>query len=302
MPGASDLRDRLGPIGVWANWATGVPLEDLLAAVREVEALGFHAFWFAETPRTREAFVQAALILGATERLVVATGITSVYGRDAIAMHAGAAALQEAYPGRFVLGLGVSHAPAVQSRGHAYGKPVATMRSYLDAMDETAAQDGTAPPAPRVLAALRPRMLELARDRTAGAHPYFVPVEHSRQAREVLGGGPLLAPEQAVVLGTDPGEARATARAFMQRYLRLPNYRNSLLHLGYAEEELEPQRPLDRVVDDIVAWGDANALAERVRAHHDAGADHVCVQALAPAPAAAVQQLRALAATGVVDA
>jgi probable F420-dependent oxidoreductase len=117
----------------------------------------------------------------------------------------------------------------------------------------------------------------------------------------VLGDGPLLAPEQTVVLETDAGTARATARGFMERYLRLPNYRNSLLHLGYGDQELAAERPADRVVDDVVAWGDADALAARVRAHHEAGADHVCVQALGPDPAAAVRQLRALAATGVLD-
>ena len=284
--------ERLGPVGVWMNVAATVPLGELLAAARAVEELGYGAFWYAETPNTREALVQAALLLGATERLAIATGITSVYSRDAIALHAGVATLEEAHPGRFVLGVGVSHAPAVQGRGHDYGKPIATMRAYLDALD---ARGGDGVP-PRVLAALRPRMLELARDRAAGAHPYFVPVEHTARARAVLGDGPLLAPEVTVVLEPDATRARARARAFMERYLRLPNYRNSLLALGYAEEELTPDAPSDRVVDDIVGWGDAEAVAARVRAHRDAGAGHVCVQALADGdPAGAVEQLRALA-------
>jgi probable F420-dependent oxidoreductase len=289
-----EVRDRLGPLGVWVNWPATVPLDSILAAAREIEGLGYGALWFAETPLTREAFVQAALLLGATDRLVIATGITGVYSRDAIAMHAGAAALEEAYPGRFVLGIGVSHAPSVQARGHDYGRPLATMGRYLDELDRLAAERGGAVP-PRVLAALRPRMLAMARDRAAGAHPYFVPVEHTSRAREILGAGRVLAPEQAVLLETDAATARETSRAFMRRYLSLPNYRNNLAELGYGEEELDPERPSDRLVDAIVAWGEAGAVADRIRQHHHAGADHVGIQALAADPAGAVEQLRVLA-------
>ena len=285
------VKERLGPVGAWMRFGATLPLDEMLESARAVEALGYRALWYPETPTTREALVQAALLLGATERLVVATGIASIYGRDAIALDAAAAALEEAHPGRVVLGIGVSHAPAVRSRGHEYGKPVATMRAYLDAIDGHDAAGG----APLVLAALRPRMLELARDRAVGAHPYFVPVEHTARARATLGDGPLLAPEVTAVLESEASRARARARAFMERYLALPNYRNNLLELGYAEDELAPDAPSNRVVDDIVAWGDAAAVAERVRAHHDAGADHVCVQMLADEPAAAVRQLRALA-------
>ena len=285
------LKDRLGPVGVWMNVPAAVPVSQLEGTALAVEELGYGAFWYAETPFTREALVQAALLLGATERLVFATGITSVYSRDPIALHAGAAALEEAFPRRFVVGLGVSHAPAVESRGHDYGRPLATMRRYLDALDERKADDTP----PRVLAALRRRMLELARDRAAGAHPYLVPVEHTARARAVLGDGPLLAPEVTVVVEADADRARSRARMFLKRYLVLPNYRNNLLELGYEEDELAADAPSDRVVDDIVAWGDPAAVAARVRAHHDAGADHVCVQALADGPAGAVEQLRALA-------
>ena len=288
---AASLKQRLGPVGVWMNVPARVPLEELRDAARAVEELGYGAFWYAETPFTREALVQASLLLEATEGLTFATGITSVYSRDAIALHAGAAALEEAHPGRFVVGLGVSHAPAVEGRGHDYGRPLATMRGYLDALDERGA-DGSPP---RVLAALRRRMLELARDRAAGAHPYFVPVEHTARARAVLGAGPLLAPEVTVVVERDAGRARERARPFMKRYLALPNYRNNLLELGYGEDELAPDAPDDRVVDDMVAWGDAETVAARIRAHHEAGADHVCVQALADGSAGAVEQLRALA-------
>jgi probable F420-dependent oxidoreductase len=287
---ADRLRERLGAVGVWTSFLATTPLDDVRATARAVEELGFRALWYPETPHTREALVQAALLLAATERLQVATGITSVYSRDAIALHAGASALEEAHPGRFVLGIGVSHAPSVQSRGHAYGRPLATMRGYLDALGQRGPLG-----VPLVLAALRRRMLGLARDRSAGAHPYFTPVEHTARARATLGVGPLLAPEVTVVLDSDAQRARATARRFMQRYLTLPNYRTNLLELGFAEDELEPERPADRTVDEIVAWGDERAVAERVREHLDAGADHVCVQALAAGPAEAVGQLRALA-------
>jgi probable F420-dependent oxidoreductase len=288
---ALTAKERIGRVGVWTNAARGESVAALRDAARAVEELGYGALWYAETPRTREALVQAALLLGATERLAIATGITSVYSRDPIALHAGAWALEEAFPDRFVLGLGVSHAPAVQARGHEYGKPLTTMRRQLDALDELG-DDGLPP---RVLAALRPRMLELSRDRSAGAHPYFTPVEHTRRAREVLGDGPLLAPEVTVVVEADADRARARARAFMERYLTLPNYRNNLLALGYEEADLEPSSPADRVVDDIVGWGDAETVAARVRAHLDAGADHVCVQALADDLAGSVGQLRMLA-------
>ena len=288
---ATSLKDRLGSVGVWMNVPAAMPLAQLRDAARAVEELGYGAFWYAETPLTREALVQASLMLAATERLVFATGITSIYSRDAIALHAGAAAIEEAFPGRFVVGLGVSHAPAVESRGHDYGRPVGTMRRYLDALDERGAEGSP----PRVLAALRRRMLELARDRAAGAHPYFVPVEHTARARAALGEGPLLAPEVTVVVEPDADRVRERAHRFMKRYLALPNYRNNLLELGYGEDDLAPDAPSDRVLDDMVAWGEADAVAARVRAHHEAGADHVCVQALADGPAGAVEQLRALA-------
>ena len=181
-------------------------LDEVRGVVRSVEELGFDAFWFGESPTTREALVQAALLLEATERITFATGITSIYTRDATALDAGAAALEEAFPDRFVVGLGVSHAPAVAGRGHDYGKPLAMMRAYLDALGERERQHAVARP-PRVLAALRPRMLELARDRASGAHPYLVPVEHTRRARETLGSGPVLAPEVTVLIADDPQRA-----------------------------------------------------------------------------------------------
>ncbi len=193
-------------------------------------------------------------------------------------MTAGANGLAEAYPSRFVLGLGVSHPPQVAPRGHSYGRPVATMRAYLDAMD-SAEYTGPRPaePFPRVLAALRPAMLELAAEKTDGAHPYLVPVEHTRRARSILGPGKLLATEQFVLLEPDPAEARARGRETVSWYLTLPNYANNLRWLGFADEDLAGGGS-DRLVDALVAWGDEEAIRGRVREHLEAGADHVCVQ------------------------
>jgi probable F420-dependent oxidoreductase len=169
------------------------------------------------------------------------------------------------------------------------------MRAYLDAMDAADYRGPKPPePVPRVLAALRPRMLELARERAAGAHPYLVPVAHTARARALLGEGPLLAPEQTVVLETDPEKARTTARAFMRTYLRLPNYVENLRELGYGDDDFADGGS-DRLVDAVVAWGDEEAIAARVRAHHDVGADHVAIQPLAPDVPAAVADLTTLA-------
>jgi probable F420-dependent oxidoreductase len=195
-----------------------------------------------------------------------------------------------------VLGLGVSHQPMVDFvKGHQYDKPLTKMRGYLEGMD-AAVYVAPRPADPkRVLAALGPKMLALAAEKANGAHPYFVPVEHTSIAREALGQGPLLCPEQAVVLSTDPGVARAAARAHMATYLTLPNYTNNLRRLGWGDEDLDDGGS-DRLVDAIVAWGDEDAIAARVREHLDRGADHVAVQVLDPDPAALpMDQWRALA-------
>ena len=181
-------------------------------------------------------------------------------------------------PGRFVLGIGVSHAPSVAARGGTYGRPVETMRAYLDAM--AAAQYGAPepePPVPLVLAALGPRMLELAAERADGAHPYFVPVEHTPFARRHLGPEPFLVVEQTAVLTTDPAQGRRIGRAFAKSYLALPNYVNNLRRLGWDDADLAGDGS-DRLIDAVIAWGDVDAIVRRVRAHLDAGADQVCIQ------------------------
>jgi probable F420-dependent oxidoreductase len=290
-----NVAERIGPVGVWLGALVAVPAAEERGAVAAIEHLGYGALWFGEAPGTKEIFAHAGVVLGDTERIVVASGIAGIYARDPTAAAAGANTLAEAFPGRFVLGLGVSDAPAVEARGHRYGRPVPTMRSYLDAMDAVEYRAAPPPePVPRVLAALRPRMLELARERTAGAHPYFVPIAHTARARALLGDGPLLAPQQAVLLDTDPQRARTTARRFMAGYLQLPNYVENLRELGYGDADFADGGS-DRLVDAIVAWGDEEAIAARVRAHHDVGADHVAIQPLAADVPAAVADLTILA-------
>jgi probable F420-dependent oxidoreductase len=291
---AGPVRDRLGPVGVWLASLRPAPMDQERAAARRIEELGYGSLWSGEVIGGKEAFAHLGVLLAATERIVTGTGIANVWARHPAAMQAGAATLGAAYPGRFILGIGVSHAPMVDRSGQAYQKPLAHMIAYLDSMDAAAADvPRTDVPVPRLLAALRPRMLNLARERADGAHPYFVPVSHTPLAREALGPGKLLIPEQAVVLSTDPDEARRIAREHMGRYLRLPNYVNSLKYLGYTDEDVSAGGS-DRLADAIVAWGDEAAIAARVREHRDAGADHVVLQPLGDLTAA-VRQLERLA-------
>jgi probable F420-dependent oxidoreductase len=273
----TSLRQRLGRVGVWSWAPAGVPAAEVREAIAEIEALGFPAIWYPEAVG-RESFTAAALLLSSSERIAVCSGIASIYARDATAMVNGARALGEAYQGRFVLGIGVSHKPPVTGRGHEYLPPVPTMRAYLDAM-ESAHYVGPQPPepVPVVLAALGPLMLKLAAERTSGAHPYFTTVEHTAIARERLGPAPVLAPEIAVVLTRDRGEAREAAAAYMSLYLGAENYRNHLFRLGFTEDDLAGAGS-DRVFEAVVAWGDVDAIRARVQAHLDAGADHVGVQ------------------------
>jgi probable F420-dependent oxidoreductase len=293
-PGRSVAR-KLGRVGVWTFETDRMSAVDERAFVAEVERLGYPALWIPESVPSKEIFAHLALLLAASERLVIASGIANIHAHDPYAMANGSRALADAYPGRLVLGIGVSHAPAVKRRGGSYDRPLQQMREYLDLMDAAAyAGPDPADPAPLVLAALGPRMLELAAERSAGVHPYFVPVEHTRMARSTVGPGPLIATEQTVVLETDATEARRVARAFMGRYLKLANYANNLRRLGWTDDDIANDGS-DALVDAIVAWGDESAIAARVRAHLDGGADHVCIQALRTDAMPLTEQLRALA-------
>lgn len=271
------VAERIGRIGVWSFQFDRMTSADARRSAARIDEIGAGALWIPESLVSKELFSHATFLLASTERIPLVSGIANIWARDAVAMQNGARTLAEAFPGRFILGLGVSHEPVVKRRGQIYAKPLERMRAYLDAMDR-ARYAGPEPsePAPRVLAALGPRMLRLAGERTAGAHPYFVPVEHTPFARKMLGAGPLLAVEQAVVFETDPSVAREIAREHMAGYLRLENYANNLKRLGWTDEDLAG--PSDRLVDAIVAWGPTEAILDRVRSHLRHGADHVCVQ------------------------
>jgi probable F420-dependent oxidoreductase len=286
----------LGPVGIWYGGIDALPAPDARRAAQLVEELGFGALWLAEAVG-REPFAAAGVLLGATERLVLATGIANIYARDPMTMAAAQRTLAEAFPGRFLLGMGVSHAHLVaRVRKHDWSKPYSYMVEYLDRMDEAlyfAPKPATDPG--RVLAALGPKMLALSAARANGAHPYFTTPEHTREARSVMGDDALLAPEQMVVLETDPTEARRIARAGMAVYLRAPNYTRNLARLGFDETDVADGGS-DRLVDAIVAWGTAEQVAARVREHHDAGADHVCVQVLRGDPALPEREWRELSA------
>jgi probable F420-dependent oxidoreductase len=268
------------PIGVWSIHLEMVPMARSREAVVELESLGYGAIWVADVAG-RDPLVHLGQLLAATDRIIGATGIVSIWGRDAVTMAGGVKTLTEAFPERVLLGLGVSHANLVEGvRKQSYDKPLTKMRAYLDDMDAAPFQ-GFRPTTPvrRVLAALRPKMLRLAAERTDGAHPYFVPPEHTEGARQVLGAGPLLCVEQMVLLEPEPTKARDKARQAIANYLRQPNYQNNLRDLGYGDDDFA-EGGSDRLVDAVVAWGDEQAVQDRVKAHLDAGADHVCIQAL----------------------
>ena len=245
----------------------------------------------------REPFTTAALLLGATDRLVVATGIASIWSRDAVAMMSAARTLAEAWPGRFVLGIGVSHLPLVDPRGHSYGRPRAAMAGYLDAMRHSRFDGPPASEEPAVLlAALGPRMLERAAREADGVFTYFVPHEHTRRARAILGPRPLLAVEQAVVPAETRDQARQQADRYVAAYLALDNYRRNLLRLGFPGADLQGSGS-DGLFDALMAWGDDTTLQAHLGGQLAAGADHVAVQVVtAAAPSGVMEGLRRLAA------
>ena len=267
----------IGRLGVW-TWLDSMKATQIAEFARQIEAWGYSALWVPEAVG-RDPFTLLGFIAANTEKLVLATGIANIYARDPMTFKAIHKTLADVAPGRFVLGLGVSHGHLVSKvRGHEYKKPVPAMREFLDAMD-SALYAGWPPEqeAPIVLAALRDKMLGLAARRTRGAHPYFVPPEHTERARKVMGPDAWLCPEQMVLLETDEKRARQIARGNMKMYLGLPNYQNNLRQFGYGDEDFANDGS-DRLVDAIVAWGDERAIADRIQAHYDAGADHVCIQ------------------------
>lgn len=270
---------ELGKLGVW-SFVDYLSVQETVEYARQLEQWGYSALWMPEVVG-RDPFSLVGYLLSQTDRLVFATGIANIYARDPMTMNAIQKTLAEIAPGRFILGIGVSHSNIVSDiRGHEYGKPVTTMRNYLDGMASAAyhTADKNAS-SPVVLAALRKNMLKLAADKAAGAHPYFVTPDHTARARELMGPDAKLYPEQKVLLETDPAKAREAARKHMAVYLALPNYQNNLLTLGFDEQDFADGGS-DRLVDAIVAWGDEKAIRERLQQHWDAGADHVCIQPL----------------------
>lgn len=276
--GGRALAELLGPVGIWSFALQRLAAKDEIEAAQAFETLGYPATWIPESVGSKDVLVHSGLLLANTRKAVIATGIANIHARDPMAMANGARALSEAYPNRFVLGIGVSHAPSVRMRGGDYANPLAQMNAYLDAMD--AAQYAAPipdPTVPLVLAALGPRMLELAATRADGAHPYFVPVEHTSFARRHLGAEACLATEVTAVLTTERQAGLDIGRAFARHYLVLPNYANNLKRLGWRDEDIA-NGGSDQLVDALVAIGDIDAIVTRVRAHLGAGADHVCVQ------------------------
>jgi probable F420-dependent oxidoreductase len=268
----------LARLGVW------YPIDRLDAGgirrlLRTVEDLGYSTFWYPEA-LGYESLSIASFMLANTERLIIGSSIANIYARDPFTARRGLRTLSSLYDDRFVLGLGVSHAPMVERvRGHVYEKPVPTMRRYLDGLyeDPSNAQDW-----PVVIAALGPLMLKLAAERTAGAVPYNVTPEHTREARAALGPDKLLVVEQKVCLETDPAAARDLGRGELHRYMTLTNYRNNWLRIGFTEADLDDGGS-DRFIDAMVLWGDAKTIARGLRAHLDAGATQVCIQPVHPA-------------------
>ncbi len=285
---------KLGKIGVWA-FVDGMTAPQMATFAQRLEAAGYAALWIPEA-WGRNALVSCGWLLANTSKLVVATGIASIYARDSMAMVGAQYGLNEQSGGRFLLGLGVSHKPFVKgARGHEYGKPVATMKAYREAMQ---AVDFTAPPPPEkpltLLAALGPKMLELSRDLADGAHPYNVTPEHTKIARDIIGPDKLLCVEQMVVAETDPVKARAIARASLAIYMGLPNYSNNWRRLGFGDADFA-DGGTDAFIDAMIAWGDDAAIKARVDAHMANGADHVCIQLLGESAVPDIDTLERLA-------
>ena len=267
----AQTKSRVGRIGIWSAELRRGDAGQVSEVAAELETLGYGALWI---PGGGDQLSDAGRLLSATKTLTIATGILNIYAHDAKAVSAWRSALPADQCARFLLGLGVSHGPVV---GAAYGKPLSAMSDYLALLSA----EGV-PADAMCLAALGPKMLELARERSAGALPYLVTTEHTAAARSVLGPSPLLAVEQGVVLDTDPDRAREPGRMHVKGYGRMPNYANSWRRLGFSEDDIA--NASDRLVDALFAWGDVDAIAARVNAHLAAGADHVCIQVTSGRP------------------
>lgn len=269
-------------LGLWSSQVDVLPWREASRLVRAADEMGFGSLWFPESTG-REAMANAGKIVATTKSLIVATGIANIFARDAVAMRNGQRTLLDGNEGRFVLGLGVSHAPILKLRGATGGPPIQAMRDYLTAMEDVPFRGDYIPEGPIVLAALGPKMLQLAAESTAGAHTYLTTVEHTRGARQILGDAELICAPWAVV-----GESRArgleVARGHLRRYLELPNYRRNLQSLGWSELDLAPESPSERLIDALVAIGSGEDVVQRVHEHVAAGASHAAVHILQDRP------------------
>jgi probable F420-dependent oxidoreductase len=276
----------LGAVGVWWSFSWR-PAGASSGAAGELEGLGYGALWSSGgfEPGLSPRFER---LLSSTRHSVVASGIVTIWTATPEQLAKATTGLEESYPGRFLLGLGASHAPVVEQ----YAQPYRRMVEFLDALDDL---DAPVHRERRMLAALGPRMLELAATRALGAHPYLVPVEHTERARQIMGAGPLLAPEVTAVVEPDPKKGRERGRAFVAGYLELANYANNLASLGFSDDDLQGGGS-DRLVDAVVAHGDVDAVVARIREHHQAGADHVAVQLLTSGTAFPLDDYRTVAA------
>jgi probable F420-dependent oxidoreductase len=277
----------LGRLGLWSIGIRQIADPAVPAAAAELEQLGYGTIWYSGGSGTRGFDIGLALAK-ATSRITIATGITSIWATTPAQCAAGFGQLEQAAPGRFLLGLGVSHAPMVNHGNPGrYRRPLQEMARYLDEL-------AAVPRDRRILAALGPKMLDLAQRQSIGTHPYLVTPQMTARARAMLPPRFVVAVEQGVVLETDPARARTVAREHLSGYLALPNYVNNWLRSGYEAKDVSDGGS-DRLVDDLIAWGDAAAVADRIRAHYAAGADHVCVQVLGSAHPVPLPQWRAIA-------
>ncbi len=265
----------LSGVGIWSHQLRYGDKAESADAAAELEELGYTAIWIPDVGRT-PVLESVKHLLVATTDVVVATGILNLWMNEPVHVAASYTSLLAAHGDRFLMGIGVSHAPLIDSTEPGrYRKPLAATASFLDELDTA---QSPVPADARVLAALGPKMLELAAHRSRGAHPYLVTPDHTRYARELLGDGPLLLPEQTVILTDDAAEAHAIGRGWIKRYLEMPNYAKNMLRQGFSDDDISSVS--DRLVDAIIAWGDESAVIGRVNEHLSAGADHVCVQVL----------------------
>lgn len=293
---ATEPRMDMGRLGV-SSFLDSLTATEVVDFALRIESLGYAALWLPEAIG-RDPFATASYVLARSSKICVATGVANVYSRDATTLHALRQTIAEFAPGRFFVGLGVSHRHLVHRvRGHEYGPPVETMRSYLESI-EKARYFATEPEqtAPIIVAALQSKMLKLAGSHSSGAHTYIAPPEHTERARKVLGDEPWLGAGQFVLHEPDRAKGLKTARKLMQTYVELPAYANNLKSLGFADSDFEDGGS-DRLIDAIVGIGDIPAIQDRIRAHFEAGADHVCLQTLRPdgGPGPHLQTLERLA-------